>query len=160
YARWQDLLDRNDVQGLVAFAATPDGLAYKSTLVAALGEDLLFAQQYSARRAYLRAAVERYPRHVRLRLDLAHACTMPTPRWAEALHHGAAAPALVPDSAWVHLLVGSEYAGLGATSQAVAAYRKVIAMSPSSSSAVQANYWMGEALVRAKDWEGAIPPLR
>ena len=28
YARWQDLLDRKDVTGLVAFATSPDGLAF------------------------------------------------------------------------------------------------------------------------------------
>ena len=40
YARWQDLLDRKDVSGLVAFAASPDGLAFPASLVGALGRDL------------------------------------------------------------------------------------------------------------------------
>src|SRR5262249_47308880 len=35
YARWQGLLDRHDVPGLVAFAASPDGLSFRSSLVGA-----------------------------------------------------------------------------------------------------------------------------
>jgi hypothetical protein len=33
YARWQDLLDRNDIPGLVAFSASPDALRFQSPLV-------------------------------------------------------------------------------------------------------------------------------
>ena len=40
YARWQDLMDRNDVPGLVAFAASQEGLSLRADLVGALGRDL------------------------------------------------------------------------------------------------------------------------
>ena len=74
YARWQDLLDRHDVPGLVAFAASPDGLSFRSTLVGALGRDLQQAKEFAACRAYLRAAVDRYPHDAWLHHDLAVAC--------------------------------------------------------------------------------------
>src|SRR5262249_1957998 len=60
YARWQDLLDRNDVPGLVTFAGSPDALGFRSTLVGAMGRDLLHAKDHRACQAYLRAAVDRY----------------------------------------------------------------------------------------------------
>jgi serine/threonine protein kinase len=74
YARWQDLLDRNDVPGLLAFAASPEALTFRSTLVAALAEDLRQAGQYPAARTFLRAAVDRYPLDVGLRFDLWLVC--------------------------------------------------------------------------------------
>jgi hypothetical protein len=40
YARWQDLLDRGDVPGLLAFAASPDGLRFRPSLVLAVNRDL------------------------------------------------------------------------------------------------------------------------
>jgi tetratricopeptide (TPR) repeat protein len=159
YARWQDLLDRKDVPGLISFAASQDGLSFRSSLVRRLENDLLIAREYQACRAYLRAAVERYPHDAWLHFELALACFLePQRERAEALRHSAAAAALVPDSAWFHLKVARDYADLGATSQAVAEFRKTIAMSPVY--AAHANYFMGLALVQAKDWEGAIPPLR
>ena len=155
YARWQDLLDRGDVPGLVAFAASPDGLAFRSTLVGAMGRDLLQAEEHPACRAYLRAAVDRYPHDAWLHHDLARACgMMEPPNHAEALRHYAAASALQPDCAWFLVMVASNYADLGAYDQAIAAYRKVIAMSPFYTAI--AHFWMGEALSKKKDWGAAI----
>src|SRR5262249_51220174 len=141
YVRWQDLLDRNDVPGLAAFAASPDGLGFRSTLVAALGRDLLEAQEDPACQAYLPAAVDRYPPDTWLRDNLALVCTIVVPPdRAEALRHHSAASVLLPDSAWFLVIVGRDYAELGAYDQAIAAYRKVIAMSPFFSGI--AHLWM------------------
>jgi tetratricopeptide (TPR) repeat protein len=159
YARWQDLLDHNDVPGLVAFAASPDGLGFRSGLVAALGWDLFRAKEYRACQAYLRAAVDRYAQDDWLRVELAFACTMVVPPdHAEALRHHSAASALRPDSASLLSMVGKAYADLGAYDQAIAACRKAIAMSPSSTGS--SYFVMGQALTRKKDWEAAIAALR
>jgi tetratricopeptide (TPR) repeat protein len=159
YARWQDLLDRDDVPGLIAFAASPDGLSFRSPLVNAVGRDLAAAREYRACRSYLRAAVDRYPHDAWLHNDLATVCvSMDPPDFAEALRHSAAASALMPGSAWFHLMVGSEYDRLGAYDQAIAAYRKVISLSPGY--AGLANLWMGRPLSKKEDWEGAIAALR
>jgi serine/threonine protein kinase len=159
YARWQDLLDRNDIPGLVAFAASPDARSFQAPLVKALGKDLVQVKQYATSRAYLRAAVERYPDDEWLHLDLATACvSMKPPAYAEALRHHSAANALRPKSAWPLLTVARDYADLGAYDQAVAAYRKTITMSPFYAGI--ANLWMGEALLKMRDWDGAIPSLR
>jgi tetratricopeptide (TPR) repeat protein len=159
YARWQGLLDRHDVPGLIAFAASPDGLSFRSPLVIAVGRDLLYAQEYRACRSYLRAAVDRYPYHPWLHSDLATVCeSVDPPDYAEALRHSAAASALMPGSAWYHLMVGWQYDHLGAYDQAIAAYRKVMSMS--AGYAGMANRSMGEALLKKRDWEGAIAAFR
>ena len=75
YARWQDLLDREDVAGLVAFASSPDGLAFPPRLVAALARDLTAARQLPACLKYLRAATDRYPQDAWLHFALFGVCT-------------------------------------------------------------------------------------
>ena len=55
-------------------------------------------------------------------------------------------------------MVGNDYTKLGAYDQAVATYRKVIAISPFYTGI--AHLWMGEALSKKKDWEAAIVALR
>jgi tetratricopeptide (TPR) repeat protein len=159
YARWQDLLDRHDVPALVAFAASPDGLSFRSSLVGALGQDLQLAKEFAASRAYLRAAVERYPHDPWLHFALAAACKYDQPPdFAEALRHDAAASGLRPDAASFHRMVAMDYAALGSYDRAIAAYRKVIAMAPGH--ADLANFWMGEALSKKKDWAAAIVAYR
>jgi serine/threonine protein kinase len=159
YARWQNLLDRGDVPGLVAFADSPDGLAFRSTLLSAMGRDLKQAKAHPACRAYLRAAVERYPHDAWLHTDLAEACGLVAPpNHAEALRHYAAASALQPDCAWFLVMVARSYAALGAYDQAIEGYRKVIAMSPFYTA--HAHLWMGEALSKKKEWGAAIAALR
>jgi serine/threonine protein kinase/tetratricopeptide (TPR) repeat protein len=158
YARWQDLLDRNDVPGLVAFAASPDALTFRSTLVAALGDDLRQAAQYPASRTFLRAAVDRYPHDNGLQFDLWRVCMVAEPPdYAEALRHISAACVLRPDSAHLYRCLGATYAGLGSYDHAAAAYRKSLALFPASA----ATYGeMGEALLKKQDWEGAITAYR
>jgi tetratricopeptide (TPR) repeat protein len=55
-------------------------------------------------------------------------------------------------------MVGSDYASLGSYDQAVASYRKAASLSSFYSGI--ANYWMGQALSKKKDWDGAITALR
>jgi tetratricopeptide (TPR) repeat protein len=157
YARWQDLLDSKDVPGLVAFAASPDALAFRSTLVAALGLDLLEADQYPACRAFLRAAVERYPHDVGLQFDLWTACLAMEGNYAEALRHISAACVLRPDSGLFYRSLGSTYAALGSYEHAIAAYHKSIALRPDSAETYEE---MGGALLKKQDWEGAIAAYR
>jgi tetratricopeptide (TPR) repeat protein len=80
------------------------------------------------------------------------------PDHAEALRHHSAASALRPDRATLLFMVGKAYADLGAYDQAIAAYRKAIAMSHPFSGRPQ--FYMGEALSWKKDWEAAIAALR
>jgi serine/threonine protein kinase/tetratricopeptide (TPR) repeat protein len=158
YARWQDLLDRDDVPGLVDFAASPDALSFRSSLAGALGRDLLRAGQYPAGRDFLRAAADRYPHDVWLHFDLFHSCSrMQPPDYAEALRHMSAASVLRPDSPLIHLQLGACYAGLKSYDQAVAAYRKSLALSPDSAIA---HSWLGLALLAKNDEDGAIAAFR
>jgi tetratricopeptide (TPR) repeat protein len=158
YARWQDLLDRNDVPGLVAFAASPEALTFRSTLVAALADDLRLAWQYPAARTFLRAAVDRYPHDVGLRFDLWLVCIqMQPPDPAEALRHVSVACVLRPDSSLEYWRLGWTYAALGSYDHAVAAYRKSLALRPDSAEVYGA---MAEALLKKQDWEGAIAAYR
>jgi tetratricopeptide (TPR) repeat protein len=159
YARWQTLLDGNDVPGLVAFAASPDGLSFRAPLVGALARDLDQAKQPAAGRALLRAAVERYPHDVWLHAHLAAVCRqMRPPDNAEALRHAAAASALRPDSARFHSDVGDYYLALGANESAVVACRRAIALDPDGT------YWaylvMGSALEKLQDLDGAAAAYR
>jgi eukaryotic-like serine/threonine-protein kinase len=159
HARWQDLLDRKDVPGLVALAASPDGLSFGPTLVAALTSDLLDANEYVACRAYLRTAVDRYPHDAWLHHYLAQACRLvKPPDYGEALRHHVAASVRRPDSAYFHAMVGIDYMSLGSYDQAITAYRKAIALAPADSSLGQ--YWIGQALLQKRDWEGAIAAFR
>jgi len=158
YALWQDLLDRNDVPGLLAFAASPDGLSFRSTLANALGRDLREAKQYSACRTFLRAAVDRYPHDVFLHYDLFGICLqMQPPDYAEALRHISAASVQRPDSGLFHVQIGACYAFLESYDNAIAAYRKTIALRPDSSYALEC---MGEAFSKKKDWDGAVAAFR
>jgi tetratricopeptide (TPR) repeat protein len=159
YARWQTLLDGNDVPGLVAFAASPDGLSFRAPLVGALAGDLSRVKQHAAGRAFLRSAVERNPHDVWLHAQLAAACRqMQPPDNAEALRHSAAASALRPDGARFHSDVGDYYLALGANESAVVACRRAIALDPDGM------YWaylvMGSALEKLKDLDGAAAAYR
>jgi serine/threonine protein kinase len=158
YARWQELLDRNDVPGLVAFAASPEGLRFRSNVVNALARDLRSAKQYAACRDFLRAAVDRYPRDVWLHNDLALMCGMVNPPdHLEALRHLSAASVQRPDSAFFHLVVGERYSFLAAYDHAVTAYRKSISLCPDSAIA---HLWMGNALLKKQDAPGALAAYR
>jgi tetratricopeptide (TPR) repeat protein len=158
YARWQDQLDRKDVAGLVAFAASPDGLAFPASLVRALGRDLTAAQQFPACRTFLRAATDRYPRDPWLHLHLFQTCREIEPAAPqEALRHIAAACVLRPDSAVFHLLLGAVYSDLRAYDLAVPAYLKSIALYPDSALAYQA---MGIDLAKNHDEKGAIAAFK
>jgi serine/threonine protein kinase/tetratricopeptide (TPR) repeat protein len=157
YARWQELLDRTDVPGLVAFAAA-DGLSFRSTLVAAVGRDLLRANQHTACRTFLRAAVDRYPHDVWLHYDLFQVCrAMRPPNFTEALRHISAASVQRPRSALFHLYVGDCYSALRSPDQAVAAYRKAIALGADS---YFAHGRLGGELLGTKDWDGAAAAFR
>jgi serine/threonine protein kinase len=158
YAIWQDLLDRRDVPGLVAFAGSPNALTFRSTLLSALSRDLQSAKQYRACRDFLRAAVDRYPHDVFLHYDLFSMCesTRP-PDYREALRHISAVSVQRPESAFFHLRVGSCYANLEAYDLAVAAYRKSIALCPESAIAYG---WMGQAFLKNKNFEEAIAASR
>ena len=158
YARWQDLLDRNDVPGLVAFGASPDALALNSKLVSALGRDLSGYNQPDAGRTLLRAAVDRYPHDVWLHFDLALACmASQPPELQEALSHYSAASVQQPDSSFFLHYVGGMYNRLGALDQAEAAYRKGIALSPTAAVLHRA---LGDVLDRKRNPDGAIASYR
>ena len=153
YARWQDLLDRKDVAGLVAFSISPDGLNLPERLVGALGRDLSDARQLRACLAYLRAGTDRYPHDAWLHFDLFGVCRdISPPEPQEALRHMAAACVLKPESALFHLQLGACYSTLKSYDRAVQAFRKSIALYPSSAIAYR---WMGLALAKNKDEAGA-----
>jgi tetratricopeptide (TPR) repeat protein len=155
YSRWQDLLDRKDVAGLIAFAMSPDGLTFPPSLVGALGRDLSDTERFPACLTYLRAATDRYPQdawlHYQLFYVASHQSEPAEPR--EALRHIAAACVLRPDSALFHLRLSECYSALGAYDLAVAALRKSIALYPKSGLAYQ---YMGRALAKKKDEKGAM----
>jgi serine/threonine-protein kinase len=154
YARWQQLLDGKDVPGLVAFAASPDWLSFRSMLIDALFRDLRDAKQAAAGRTFARAALDSYPHDFWLHYDLADLCRqMEPPEYAEALRHSAAATVQRPDSAVFHLQLGDCYAGLGSYEQAFASYRKAIEL---GRGAVAGYVHMGHVLAKKQDWDGAI----
>jgi hypothetical protein len=133
------LLDRGDGEGLAAFAASPDGLSFRSTLLSALGRDLAFCNQHSACRTFLRAAVERYPHDVWLRHDLVLSCKSLKPAaWAEALLHSAAASALCPECKLFQLRVAECSAALGSGDQADAAYARWVESRPARGTSADA----------------------
>jgi len=158
YVRWQKLLDDKDVRGLMAFAASPDGLSFRSGPSSALFRDLRDARQYAAARTFVRAAIDRYPHDVRLQIDLADLCLlrMYPPEYAETLRHISAATALRPDSAVFHLYLGDCYVGLGSYEQAFVSYRKAIEL---GRGAVVGYVHIADALAKKKDWDGAIAVL-
>jgi serine/threonine protein kinase/tetratricopeptide (TPR) repeat protein len=154
YARWQDLLDRNDVMGLVAFANSQEGVTLPARLAGALGRDLLAARQLRPCLTYLRAASDRYPNEPWLHFDLFGVCSVIEPaELHEALRHMAAACVLRPQSALFHLQLGACYSRLKAYDRAEQSYRKSIALYPRSAIAYQ---WMARDLVNRKDDKGVI----
>jgi len=157
YSRWQELLDRKDIPGLVASAASPDGLSFRSTLVAALAWDLRIAKPDGvATRDFLRTAVERYPQDVWLREELYLAC-LNRGDIAEAHHHIAAVSALRPDSKSVHVALGATYFQLRAYDEAEAACRKAISQCPGG---VWAHELLICALMKKENWRGALVAYR
>jgi tetratricopeptide (TPR) repeat protein len=131
YARWQGLLDRKDVPGLVAFAATPEALSFRSGVINALGRDLMEAGQPRAWRDLLRAAVARYPHDVWLHFDLFLACgRLQLSGRAEALRHAAAMVLLRPESPGVFQHLAEAYADLGDLDMACDTYREAIRLHP------------------------------
>ena len=134
YARWQGLLDRKDVPGLVAFAGTPEALNFRSPLINDLGRNLEDVGQYDACRAFLRTAVARYPHDIWLSHDLAVAAyaTSP-PDYIDALRYSAASAALRPDSLLFQVQMGGSFERMGSLDHAIECYRKSIALQPDSS---------------------------
>lgn|SRR5579883_1726171 len=158
YARWQQLHDAGDVRGIVAFAASPDGLSFGRRNIGVVWRALRDAKQFAACRTFLRAAVERYPDSYWLHLELGGIClAMNPPEYAEALRHCSAAAALRPDSAVVRLQLGDCYAGLGAYDQASACYRKCIEL---GHGAVIGHVHIAKILAKQKDWDGALAAVR
>jgi serine/threonine protein kinase/tetratricopeptide (TPR) repeat protein len=158
YARWQKLRDAWDVQGMVAFATSPDGLSLGRRNIGAVSRDLRDAKQYAACRTFMRAVVERYPDSDWSHFDLAGIClAMDPPEYAEALRHCSAAAALRPQSAVFQLRLGDCYAGLGAYDQAAACYRKCIEL---GHGAVAGYIQLGLVLAKKKDWDGAVAVVR
>ena len=158
YVRWQDLLDRKDVPGLLAFATSPGGLALPASLVGALGRDLSATRQLPACLKYRRAAADRFPHNPWLHFDMFETCReIEPPEPHEALRHMAAACVLRPDSALFHLQLGNCYSNLQAYDLAVSAYLKSISLHPNSGLAYQ---YMGLALAKKKDEKGAIAALK
>jgi tetratricopeptide (TPR) repeat protein len=153
YARWQELLDARDVPGLVAFAASPDGLSFRC-LINGVFRDLRDAKQFAACRTYYQAAAKRYPHDDWLHFDLAGILLeMDPPAYAEALGQSFAATVLRPDCAVFQLQLGDCYAGLGSYEHALASYRKAIELGRGD---VAGYVHMGKALAKKKDWDGAI----
>jgi tetratricopeptide (TPR) repeat protein/tRNA A-37 threonylcarbamoyl transferase component Bud32 len=126
YARWQVLLDRHDVAGLVALSRTPEVLSFGPWIVSRLSTNIRDAGQPQAARELLRAAVARYPQYPWLRLDLMWACRDPqSPSYQEALRHAGAIVALLPDSAGSYVELASAYLAAGDRDQALATCREI-----------------------------------
>jgi serine/threonine protein kinase/tetratricopeptide (TPR) repeat protein len=158
YARWQDLLDRHDIPGLVAFTASVDGLQFRPCLVRELGRDLTRAVQLGALRDFLRAATDRYPHDIWLHQDLAIACWRVTPpAYDEAIRHISVALAQRPAVWGFHWTLGYCYAHLGSYDLAIAEYRCEMALAPKHSSAYVA---IGDLLAQKKDINGALAAYR
>jgi serine/threonine protein kinase/tetratricopeptide (TPR) repeat protein len=154
HARWQELLDRKDVTGLVAFSRSPDALAFPASLVDALARDLAAAGQLPACLAYLRAATDRHPQDAWLHYNLFYYCIRSqSAEPQEALRHIAAACVLRPDSALFHYRLAECYLTLEAYDLAIQACLKSITLYPKSCLAYQC---MGRALAKKKDEKGAI----
>ncbi len=126
YARWQELLDHKDWKGLAAFAASPEMVSLGPQLVKALARDLSdTALDHGAARDLLRVAVDRYPKAVPIRYDLATSCElMSPPRYREALQQYAAVAALKPKALLFQYRLGATYAALGDYAQAIVVHRK------------------------------------
>jgi tetratricopeptide (TPR) repeat protein len=160
YANWQDLIDRNDVPGLVAFASSPEALSFRSSLVIALSSNLKREKETGASYALLRKAVDRYAHDAWLHYELAFcqpANASAEVRRFEVLRHLAAASALRPDSALFHAQIGQFYATNRFYDKAVDAYRKAIALKPES-------HWhyatLAGILGKLKEWDGVVGAWR
>ena len=160
YALWQDLIDRKDVPGLVAFASSLEVLSFRPSLVIALSSNLNREKETGASYALLRKAVDRYPHDAWLHFELAFCQPPNAPTEAkrfEVLRHLAAASALRPDSALFHAQIGQYYASNRFFDKAVEAYRKAIALKPES-------HWyyatLAGILRQLKDWEGMVAAWR
>jgi tetratricopeptide (TPR) repeat protein len=93
-----------------------------------------------------------------LHYDLFQVCrAMRPPDFPEALRHISAASVQRPRSALFHELVGDCYSALRSSDQAVAAYRKAIAL---GSNGYFAHGQLGNALLVTKDWDGAATAFR
>jgi tetratricopeptide (TPR) repeat protein len=126
YARWQELLDRHDVAGLVALSRTPEVLSFGPWVVSRLGTNIGDAGQPQAAQEFLRAAVARYAQYPWLHLDLVWACRNPqSPSYQEALRHAGAMVALLPDSAGLYLDLARAYLEAGDRDRALATCREI-----------------------------------
>jgi tetratricopeptide (TPR) repeat protein len=151
---WQNLRDRNDVPGLVAFAASADALDLGPEQICQLGQDLATAKQHAPRLALLRRSVERYPMHVWSRYDLMLTCQAQSPPLnSEALQHAAALTALRPDSARFQCDLGQCLNSVGAREPAEAVLRRAIALGPKYA---QSYIALGILLRNTGDLNGAI----
>ncbi len=157
YARWQELLDRKDMKGLAAFAASPDVLGLGPQLIGALARDLSeTALDHEAARNLLRAAVERHPDAVPIREALVFACmALSPPRYLERLQQYAALTALKPDSLMFPHNLAHIYSALGDNAQALVIHRKA-AERGSVVSAADAG-WLS---MEAGDFDEAIASYR
>ena len=158
HARCQELHDTWDVPGMVAFAASPEGMSLGRRDIGAIFRDLRDAKELAACRNLLQAVAERYPNDEWLHYDLAGIClAMDPPEYAEALRHSAAATLLQPESAAFPLQLGDCYAGLGSYAEAAACYRKSIEL---GRGAVAGYLHLGVALAKQMDWDGAVAAVR
>jgi len=158
YARWQDLLDRKDVPGLLAFADSPDAMSFRSMLVGALGRDLDHTKDYQACLAFRRKAADRFPHDVFAQYDLHTTCRQVKPyETLEALQHISAAAALRPDSPLFHLQLGACYGALRATDRAVDCFRKALALRPDYAIAYG---YIGNALYDKKEFDQSLAAYR
>ena len=114
HARWQELLERRDTPGLVAFSREPEVLTLGVWLLTRLSTDLVIAGEGGAARDLLRAAVDRYPHDPWLQFDFHYAChVMQPPARQEALRHAAAAATLRPTSGFMRRTLANAYESAG-----------------------------------------------
>ena len=157
-ARWQEVMDRNDVPALIDLSASPEALSFGAENVVAIGRHLKAANQNRALVELLRRGCDRYPTNVWLHFDLSAACWRHDPELsAEALRHDAITVFLDPANPgfWVNL--GLAYGKLHQFDQAIVANRKAIELNPLN--AVAHNN-LGVGLERTGDLDGAIASFR
>lgn len=154
YARWQELLERKDVPGLVAFAGTPEAVSFRAGVINALGRDLAIAGQHKAWRDLLRAGARRYPHDVWLHFDLflASGYLGPSAR-AEALVHAGATVLLRPESPQTFWNLADAYGNLGEYERALDVCREAVRRFPKD---YYTHRGLMEMLERSGDSKGAI----
>ena len=139
---------------LVAFAASPEGLRFRSTLLRAVAEDLNRAMQYRAAQAYLRATVDRYPHDVFLHFDLAAACMrVQPPDNTEVFRHVSAASLLRPERPLFHM------SWVTVTTARVVARPSPLSQGDLAGPRLSIAYLHRAGLLK-KDWDGAITAFR